>query len=81
MRPQHRVLQRAPSVLVELTSLTDWNAKVTRYSYDANGQMITETPPNGIMGTASYDDAGRLAGIHYANASSNAVEPRKSTGR
>ena len=39
----------------------------TDYSYDAAGNLIKTTLPNGVVEDRSYDRAGRLVSIHATN--------------
>jgi YD repeat-containing protein len=38
-----------------LQSVTDWNARVTRYGYDANGRLSRTEWANGARQTRVYD--------------------------
>ncbi len=48
-----------------LTRVADWDGGITAYDYDAAGQLITTTLPNGVVSVNLYDDAGRLIQIEH----------------
>jgi RHS repeat-associated protein len=41
-------------------TVTDWVERETRYEYDKNGRLISETRPNGTQMTRRYNVAGQL---------------------
>ena len=43
-----------------LGTVTDWNSRVTTYSYDAASRVTQVLRPNGTKQTRAYDDAGQL---------------------
>ena len=43
------------------------------FSYNPDGALTTITRPNGVTSTNSYDTAGRLTGLTYANASGTTI--------
>lgn len=51
----------------KLTSVTDANSNVTRYTYDQLGRLVTETDPLGNATSYSYDLKGNLTAKTDAN--------------
>lgn len=47
--------------------MKDWNSNETQYAYNGDGGLTSITYPNGIVATATYDDADQLASITDAD--------------
>ncbi len=43
-----------------LTTVTDWDNRVTRYEYDSNSQVVSVQHPNGTRRELDYDAAGNI---------------------
>lgn len=48
-----------------LTKLEDSAAGTFTASYDADGKLVAEGLPNGLVAEATYDEAGQIAGLAY----------------
>lgn len=46
--------------------MTDWNNNTTNFAWTANGQLATQTDPNGVTENRAYDTAGQLTNIATA---------------
>jgi len=46
-----------------LASVTDWLGKTTRFTYDADGNLVREAFPNAVTTATTYDAAGRSTRI------------------
>lgn len=57
------------------------SAQVTAYTYDDAGRVLTVSLNTTTLATASYDAAGELISVAYANGSSLAAVSRDTTGR
>lgn len=53
-----------------LKSITDWNDNETTFGYDSEGNLTTETLPNGITDTYGYDNADNLTTINDTTSTS-----------
>ncbi len=51
-----------------LTGLTDSQAGSFAGTYDAAGNLITQTYPGGLVATANYDNAGNQTSVNYTDA-------------
>ena len=49
-----------------LTSITDWLSHTTGYGYDADGNLASQTNPNGTTATITVDNADRVMGVSHA---------------
>ena len=67
--PDGRVVSYLYSDLGQMASLTDWAAQTTSFDYDAAGQPLTTTRPNGIATGYLYDTAHRLTGLSHVGIS------------
>jgi RHS repeat-associated protein len=56
-----------------MTSVTDWAARVTSYTYDSAGRLLTTTRPNGTKQTRAYDKAGQLASLKESTSANGTI--------
>jgi RHS repeat-associated protein len=49
-----------------MTSVTDWNSHETSFAWTADGQLATQTDPNGVSESRTYDSVGRTTQIQTA---------------
>ena len=56
----------------QLISIKDWLNNTTSYNYDANGNLIKQSNPNGTTATITVDNADRVMGISHAPTSTPA---------
>jgi YD repeat-containing protein len=65
--PDGKIVTGTFTGLNQMTGLTDWQTQASGFAYNANGQPLTTTLPNGVTGAYGYDTAHRLTGLSYTN--------------
>jgi RHS repeat-associated protein len=66
--PGSRTVQYGYDSASRVTQLTDWLGNKINFTYTADGLPSTESRPNGIGTTISYDSADRLVSVHHDSA-------------
>jgi YD repeat-containing protein len=61
--PDGKVVHYTYDLAARLAQATDWLTQTTNYVYNALGQPLTVTLPNGVTSSFGYDSAERLNGI------------------
>lgn len=61
--PDGRAVNYTYDAKNRLTQISDWNLKLTKYTYLKNNLVATRTLPNSIVTTYTYDGANRLTSL------------------
>ena len=68
--PGQRTVDYAFDRAGQLTSLTDWANHTIQFDWTQNGQLQTQTDPNGVAQGFGYDAAGQLTSIQTTHGTS-----------